>query len=274
MGQGMAGGRGGRQDIERSMTWNPVTGCTKLSPACKNCYAEPMAKRLQALGAAGYEKGFSLALHPERLGQPKKRKKPTFYFANSMSDLFHEGVPDDFLEAVMDVMRSTPQHRYMVLTKRASRLPVFFASRACPGNLCLGVTVEDRKHGLPRMDFLRQVDAPLRMVNMEPLLEDLGEVDLSGIGWVSVGGESGPKARPMQAAWVVHMRDQALAAGVPFCFRQWGEWGPDGVRRGKRASGRLLEGRIWDGHPDFGGMMPDAGGLLAEESRQGQLSLL
>lgn len=247
----------GSEDEEMGgMTWNPVTGCTKLSPACKNCYARPIAERLQRQGASGYANGFVLTLHPERLGQPVRRKKPTFYFANSMSDLFHADVPDDFLDKVMDVMRATPQHLYMVLTKRADRLPVYFGSRSCPPNLWLGVTVEDRAHGLPRMDSLRQVDAPLRLVNMEPLLEDLGELDFSGIGWVTVGGETGPGARPTQVEWITRVRDQAVAAGVPFCFSKWGEWGPDGVRRGRRANGRLLDGRIWDESPPYAVTLP------------------
>lgn len=237
----------GRRDVQwRFMTWNPVTGCSKVSPACKNCYARPIAERLQRQGVPGYANGFALTLHPERLKQPARRKAPVFYFANSMSDLFHGDVPDGFLDQVMEVMQTTPQHRYMVLTKRAERLPVYFRTRACPANLWLGVTVEDRAHGLPRMDCLRQVNAPLRLVNMEPLLEDLGELDLSGIGWVSVGGETGPGARPTHKEWVVNVRDQAIAAGVPFHFAKWGEWGEDGVRRGRHATGRLLEGRIWD----------------------------
>ncbi|NLC23915.1 MAG: phage Gp37/Gp68 family protein [Oxalobacter sp.] len=248
-----------------SMTWNPVTGCTKLSPACKNCYARPIAERLQKQGVPGYANGFVVTLHPKRLGQPTRRRKPTFYFANSMSDLFHADVPDDFLDKVMDVMRATPQHLYMVLTKRAERLPVYFSSRPCPPNLWLGVTVEDRAHGLPRMDSLRQVDVPLRLVNMEPLLEDLGELDLSGIGWVMVGGETGPGARPTQAQWVTRVRDQAVAAGVPFCFSKWGEWGPDGVRRGRRANGRLLDGRIWDESPLYALTLPEESGEAPQQ---------
>lgn len=248
--RGMAGGMSeGRGEGGRGLTWNPVTGCTKVSPACKNCYAERLAKRWQALDVPGYANGFALTLHPERLGQPGRRKRPTFFFANSMSDLFHADVPDDFLDAVMEVMRRAPWHTFMVLTKRAARLPVFFASRRCPPNLWLGVTVEDRSHGVPRMDWLREVDAPLRMVNMEPLLEDLGELDLSGVDWVMVGGETGPAARPMRREWVMGVRDQAVAAGVPFCFSKWGEWGPDGVRRSRRENGRLLEGRVWDERP-------------------------
>ena len=251
-------GRGG-EEVD-GMTWNPVTGCSKVSPACENCYARPIAERLQRQGVSGYASGFVPTLHLDRLGQPQRRKKPTFYFANSMSDLFHAAVPDDFLDRVMDVMRSTPQHTYMVLTKRAQRLPVYFGSRDCPPNLWLGVTVEDRVHGLPRMDCLREVDARMRLVNMEPLLEDLGELDLSGIGWVRVGGETGPGARPTHKAWVVRVRDQAARAGVPFCFAKWGEWGEDGVRAGKYATGRQLEGRTWDERPLFAPALPDEGG--------------
>lgn len=248
----------GREKENRSgMTWNPVTGCTKVSPACKNCYAEPIARRLQKQGAPGYANGFALTLHSSRLDQPKRRKKPSFYFANSMSDLFHDGVPDDFLDAVMAVMHATPQHTYMVLTKRAGRLPAYFGERPCPSNLWLGVTVEDRAHGIPRMDLLRRVDAPLRLVNMEPLLEDPGKLDLSGIGWVMAGGETGPDARPMKREWLASVRDQAVAAGVPFCFSKWGEWGEDGVRRGRQATGRLLDGRIWDERPSYNGIAPD-----------------
>lgn len=230
-------------------SWNPVTGCTAVSPGCQNCYARAIALRLRRQGAPGYEGGFAPALHPERLEQPKRRRQPAFYFADSMGDLFHAAVPDSFLDAVMAVMCETPWHTYMVLTKRAERLPVYFAGRICPGNLWLGVTVEDRAHGLPRMALLRQVETPLRLVNMEPLLEDVGELDLSVVGWVRVGGESGPGARPMRREWVARVRDQAVCAGVPFCFAGWGEWGPDGRRCGKQAAGRLLDGRIWDDMP-------------------------
>lgn len=240
---------GERRKETDSFTWNPVTGCTAISPACQNCYARAIALRLYRQGVPGYEAGFAPALHPERLAQPKKRKRPAFYFADSMGDLFHAAVPDSFLDAVMAVMRETPQHTYMVLTKRAERLPGYFANRACPDNLWLGVTVEDRAHGLPRVALLKQVEAPLRLINMEPLLEDVGELDLSGIGWVRVGGESGPGARPMRREWAARVRDQAVCAGVPFCFAGWGEWGPDGKRCGKQAAGRLLDGQIWDEMP-------------------------
>ena len=230
-------------------TWNPVTGCTKLSPGCKHCYAETMARRLKAMGAAGYENEFELTLHPDRLDQPLRRKAPTVYFMNSMSDLFHVGVPDTFIEKVMAVCAATPQHTYQVLTKRAERLPAFFETRACPPNVWLGVSVEDKKYGVPRIDHLRQVKARVRFLSVEPLLEDIGKVDLTGIHWVIVGGESGAKARPMAPAWADNVRRQAQAQGVAFFFKQWGAWGADGVRRDKKRNGRDLSGRRWDEFP-------------------------
>ena len=230
-------------------TWNPVTGCTKLSPGCKHCYAETMARRLTAMGAPGYERGFELTLHPERLEQPLRRKTPTTYFVNSMSDLFHEAVPDSFVDRVLDVCRRTPQHTYQVLTKRAERLPQFFANRACPTNVWLGVSVEDRKYGVPRIAHLRRVKAAVRFLSVEPLLEDVGKLNLRGIHWVIVGGESGAKARPMEESWAENVSAQAIAQGVAFFFKQWGTWGPDGVRRDKKRNGRELNGRRWDEFP-------------------------
>ncbi|MDD5366631.1 MAG: phage Gp37/Gp68 family protein [Gallionellaceae bacterium] len=230
-------------------TWNPVTGCTKISPGCKHCYAEIMARRLKAMGAGGYENGFQLALHPERLVQPLKIRRPTVFFVNSMSDLFHEDVPDAFIDQVLDVIRKTPQHTYQILTKRADRLPVYFADRTCPPNIWLGVSVEDRKHGLPRIEQLRQVDATVRFLSVEPLLEDLGAMDLTNIHWVIVGGESGHKARPMQPEWVENVQAQAEIHGSAFFFKQWGGWGADGVKRHKKANGRMFRGRTWDAYP-------------------------
>lgn len=230
-------------------TWNPVTGCTKVSPGCKHCYAETMARRLTAMGAAGYENGFELTLHPARLQQPLQRKAPTVYFVNSMSDLFHEAVPDAFIDQVLDVCSRTPQHTYQVLTKRAERLPEYFSTRECPPNVWLGVSVEDRKYGVPRIAQLRKVRARVRFLSVEPLLEDLGKLNLAGIHWVIVGGESGAKARPMDAAWAEAVRRQAIAQGVPFFFKQWGAWGADGVRRDKKRNGRELAGRRWDEFP-------------------------
>ena len=231
-------------------TWNPTTGCTKVSPGCKNCYAAGMARRLQAMGAPGYDKGFELAIHPSRLDQPRQRKKPTTYFVNSMSDLFLEEVPDVFLDRVFTVIESTPHHTYQILTKRAERLPQYFSKRSCPQNVWLGVSVEDRKYGVPRIDFLRQVNAHIRFLSVEPLLEDLGAIDLRDIHWVIVGGESGHKARPMLEEWAVNVQVQAQAAGSAFFFKQWGGWGADGVKRHKKANGRVLRGRTWDAYPE------------------------
>lgn len=230
-------------------TWNPATGCTKVSPGCKHCYAETMAARLKAMGASGYERGFRLALHPSRLTQPIQRKKPTIWFVNSMSDLFHERVPDKFLDQVFETIRSTPYHTYQILTKRAERLPQYFSERKCPRNVWLGVSVEDRRYGVPRIEHLRQVDARVRFLSIEPLLEDVGPMDLRGIHWVIVGGESGAKARPMRPEWVDAVRRQCEQQHAAFFFKQWGGWGADGVKRHKKANGRLLHGRTWDELP-------------------------
>jgi protein gp37 len=230
-------------------TWNPTTGCTKISPGCKHCYAEVMAKRLQAMGARGYENGFNLSILPERLTQPLMRRKATTYFVNSMSDLFHNDIPFDFLDQVFDVIRRTPQHTYQILTKRSARMRKYFVLRDVPANVWLGVSVENRKYGLPRIDDLRKVKAEIRFLSVEPLLEDVGEIDLRGIHWVIVGGESGPKARPMKAEWVETIQEQCDHEGVAFFFKQWGGWGVDGKRRPKKNNGRLFAGRTWDEMP-------------------------
>lgn len=230
-------------------TWNPTVGCTKISPGCKNCYAEAMSRRLQAMGTPGYENGFALTMLPERLEDPIKRKKPTVYFVNSMSDLFHEKVPDEYIERVFEVIRKTPQHTYQILTKRAARMARFFRTRQVPRNAWMGVSVEDRKYGVPRIDHLRKVRASIRFLSVEPLLEDVGQLDLTDIHWVIVGGESGPKARPMQKAWALSVQHQCEAQGVAFFFKQWGGWGADGKKRAKSVNGRLLEGRTWDEMP-------------------------
>ena len=231
------------------MTWNPTVGCTKVSPGCKHCYAETMAKRLQAMGMPGYERGFRLALMPDRLSEPLERKKPTVYFVNSMSDLFHERVAFDYVRRVFDVMARAPQHTFQVLTKRARRMAEFCVDLVVPENVWLGVSVENRKHGLRRIPYLRSIEAPVRFLSIEPLLEDLGRFDLSGIQWAIVGGESGRKARPMKPAWVDGIKRQCDAAGVAFFFKQWGAWGADGERRSKSANGREYLGRVWDGMP-------------------------
>lgn len=230
-------------------TWNPVTGCTKVSAGCDNCYADVMARRLQAMGARGYENGFELTLLPERLSQPLKKKKPTKFFVNSMSDLFHEDIPDEFIAQIFSVMERTPHHTYQVLTKRAERLPHFFGGRLLPKNVWLGVTVEDRKSGIPRVEHLRSVNASVRFLSVEPLLEDLGPVDLTDIHWVIVGGESGPKARPMDPEWVRSVKTQCDAYNSVFFFKQWGTWGADMVKRNKKANGRMFLGRTWDAYP-------------------------
>lgn len=237
-------------------TWNPVTGCTKISPGCKHCYAETMARRLTAMGVHGYENGFNLTLLPERLAEPLKRKKPTVYFVNSMSDLFHEEVPDTYIQQVFDVIRQTPQHTYQILTKRAERLPDFFSHYDAPQNAWLGVSVENRKHGLPRIDALRGIPAQIRFLSVEPLLEDIGKINLHGIHWVIVGGESGPKARPMKQEWVINIQRQCVEQDVAFFFKQWGGWGADGKKRAKKHNGRLLRGRTWDDMPSAAPSLP------------------
>jgi protein gp37 len=230
-------------------TWNPAVGCTKISQGCKFCYAETMAKRLKAMRAPGYENGFALRLLPERLEDPIKRKKPTIYFVNSMSDLFHEKIPDDYIDKVFDVIRRTPHHTYQILTKRAARMARYFKTRSVPNNAWLGVSVENKKQGVPRIDHLRAVPARIRFLSVEPLLEDVGQLNLTDIHWVIVGGESGPKARPMKPEWAESVRRQCKAQKVAFFFKQWGGWGADGKRRAKSKNGRLLNGKTWDEMP-------------------------
>jgi protein gp37 len=231
------------------MTWNPTVGCTKISPGCKNCYAEKMAERLMAMRTPGYENGFQLTLLPNRLGDPLTRKKPTVYFVNSMSDLFHEDVPFDYVDFVFNVIERAHWHTFQILTKRADRLATYFADRVAPANAWIGVSVEDRKYGLPRIDHLRSVPARVRFLSVEPLLEDLGTMNLSGIHWVIVGGESGPKARPMRQEWVESIQEQCEEQSAAFFFKQWGGWGADGKRRAKKSNGRLINGRTYDEMP-------------------------
>lgn len=230
-------------------TWNPTVGCTKISPGCKHCYAELMAQRLQAMGTHGYENGFKLTLLPSRLQEPLQRKKKTVYFVNSMSDVFHEDVPFEYIDQIFESIAKTPQHTYQILTKRADRMAQYFINRPVPDNAWLGVSVEDRQYGVPRITFLRQVSAKIRFLSVEPLLEDLGDLDLTDIHWVIVGGESGAKARPMQKEWVEDIRIQCEEANVAFFFKQWGGWGADGKKRAKRYNGRELNGRTWDQMP-------------------------
>ena len=231
-------------------TWNPTTGCTKVSPGCQHCYAETMARRLKAMGVQGYENGFKLAIQPHRLNEPLQRKKPTIYFVNSMSDLFHEKIEDAYIRQVFDVMKNAPLHTFQVLTKRSERMMEFFKSYDVSQNVWLGVTVENKEHGLPRIDKLSKLKAYIHFLSIEPLIEDLGSLDLTNIQWVIVGGESGPKARPMKLEWIMNIKRQCKEQNVSFFFKQWGGWGADGKKRAKKANGRLLQGRTWDDVPD------------------------
>lgn len=208
-----------------------------------------MARRLAAIGLAEYEKGFKLTLHPQRLNQPLRRRQPTMYFVNSMSDLFHKDVPNAYIERVLEVIAATPQHTYQVLTKRAQRMRDYFSRHSCPPNAWLGVSVEDRRNGVPRIALLQQITAQTRFLSVEPLLEDLGTLNLTGIDWVIVGGESGAKARPMHETWALNVKRQCDSSGIAFFFKQWGRFGPDGVGRSKAANGRKLLGKTWDAFP-------------------------
>ena len=225
-------------------TWNPVTGCTKQSAGCAHCYAETMARRLHAMGLKKYSNGFEPTLHPESLDEPLAWKKGSSIFVCSMSDLFHPNVPFEFIDKVMATIEATPQHRYQLLTKRAERMAEYFSTREVPVNAWLGVTVECRQV-LSRIDALRSIeDATVRFLSCEPLLEDLGDFDLTGIQWMIVGGESGPNARPMHEPWVLNLRQLAKRHRVSFFFKQWGTWGRDGVKRSKHANGKKLEGKV------------------------------
>ena len=230
-------------------TWNPVTGCTKVSAGCKYCYAEVMARRLKAMGAPGYEKGFAVTCHRDRLLIPARRKKSTMFFVNSMSDLFHPKVPHSFIDEIMAVIRQTPQHTYQILTKRENRMTEYFDGKQAPPNAWLGVSVENKRHGVPRIDALRQINADVRFLSVEPLLEDLGKINLQDIHWVIVGGESGARARPMSKEWVANVKRQCRRDGVRFFFKQWGAFGEDGVKRSKHNNGRLYRKRTWDEFP-------------------------
>jgi len=233
-------------------TWNPTTGCTKISPGCKHCYAEIMANRLCAMGVANYKDGFKLTLHPQRLNEPIFRKKPSMYFVNSMSDIFHEDIPFDYIDKVFDTIRQTPQHIYQVLTKRPQIMKEYFSTREVPAHAWIGVSVEDKKYGVPRIDILREIKASVKFLSVEPLLEDLEDINLENIDWVIVGGESGAKARAMQVEWVANIQQQCKIFSVPFFFKQWGAFGADGVRRSKSANGREFMGKVWEEMPQFG----------------------
>ena len=223
------------------MTWNPVTGCTKISHGCKFCYAERMAKRLRAMGVAKYRKGFSVALHEAALDEPMKWRKPRLVFVNSMSDLFHKSVPTTFIEAVFETMNRAPQHTFQVLTKRPSRVLQLSVRLRWTPNIWLGTSIESERW-LWRLERLKETGARTKFLSLEPLLGPLSHLTLQGINWVIVGGESGPGARPMEADWVRGIRDNCVQNSVPFFFKQWG-----GVF--KKRAGRLLDGRTWDQMP-------------------------
>jgi protein gp37 len=227
-------------------TWNPVRGCTKISPGCKHCYAETFAERFRGVPGHPYEQGFDLRLVPDKLEEPLKWKSPRLVFVNSMSDLFHPGVPDDYIVRVTEVMQRADWHTFQILTKRSERMASLLNSKlkfaAHCRHIWWGVSVENQKHGLPRIGHLRTADVAVRFLSVEPLLEDLGRVNLAGVHWVIVGGESGHGARPMQKEWVVSLKAQCWKARVPFFFKQWG-----GVQKSKH--GRKLDGRTYDGMP-------------------------
>jgi protein gp37 len=231
-----------RSNIEwTDSTWNPVTGCTKISPGCKNCYAERMAKRLQAMGQPNYKDGFRVSLHERALSLPLKWKRPQTIFVNSMSDVFHEDVPEQFIRRIFDTMAKTPWHIFQVLTKRAERLEAIGRNLSWPHNVWMGVSVESKDY-LYRIDHLRNVGARVKFISFEPLLGEHGKIDLHGIHWAIVGGESGPRARPIDREWVLEIRDECISASVPFFFKQWGG-------TNKKKAGRLLDNRTWDQVP-------------------------
>lgn len=222
-------------------TWNPVTGCSKISPGCKHCYAERMAKRLRTMGTAKYRNGFEVTIHPTALDEPFKWSKPRLVFVNSMSDLFHDAVPTKFIQSVFAVMNHASQHTFQVLTKRPERVAAMNGLLSWAPNIWLGVSVESSAW-VGRIDHLRATDAKTKFLSLEPLLGPLPALDLSEIGWVIAGGESGPRARPMEGDWVREIRDSCVQHQVPFFFKQWG-----GVF--KKRTGRVLDGRTWDEMP-------------------------
>jgi protein gp37 len=227
-------------------TWNPVRGCTKISPGCKHCYAETFAERFRGVKRHPYEQGFDLRLVPEKVAEPLRWRAPKTIFVNSMSDLFHDAVPDDYIVAVVKVMVAANWHTYQVLTKRSDRIQRLLNSKlkfaASQSHIWWGVSVEDRAYGVPRIKDLQAANAAMRFLSVEPLLEDIGTLDLQGINWMIVGGESGPGARPMEKEWVLSLKKQCREADVAFFFKQWG-----GVR--KKTAGRMLNGRTYDEFP-------------------------
>lgn len=222
-------------------TWNPVTGCTKKSEGCLHCYAEVMARRLHAMGNPRYIHGFKVTMHEDLVNLPSQWKKPSSIFVCSMSDLFHEDVTFEFVDKVFATITATPQHTYQVLTKRPERMQVYFKTRNVPYNAWIGTTIES-PNSIYRLEILKSINARIRFVSCEPLLADLGDVDLRGIQWVIVGGESGVSARPMKEAWAINIRNKCSELNIPFFFKQWGTWDKDGKRGSKKKNGKLLDG--------------------------------
>jgi protein gp37 len=230
-------------------TWNPITGCTKYSSGCANCYAEVMSRRLKAMGQKKYRGAFSLSLHENCLDEPLAWNKPHNIFVCSMSDIFHKDVPVSFINKVMKTIKATPQHRYQILTKRSERMVEYFSTHEIPANAWLGVTVEAKEYK-NRIDNLRLLDkASIRFLSCEPLLDDLDMLNLQNINWVIVGGESGASARLMREEWVRNIKNQCENQNISFFFKQWGTWGSDGKKRSKYANGKLLDGKIIQNFP-------------------------
>ena len=236
-------------------TWNPVTGCSKVSEGCRNCYAETMAKRLQGMGQQRYANAFSLTIHPDALDEPKQVKKPSMFFVCSMADLFHKDVPFEFVDKVMETIEACPRHTFQILTKRPERMVEYFIRRAkrlhrlfdLPDNVWAGVTVESERE-IPRISVLRRLlthSKNIKFISCEPLLGDLGMLNLAAIDLVIVGGESGPQARPMQKQWVLNIMRQCEEQCVNFFFKQWGTFGEDGVKRNKKANGCTIDGKTY-----------------------------
>jgi protein gp37 len=247
-------------------TWNPIRGCTKVSPGCQHCYAETFAERFRGVPGHPFEHGFDLRLVPEKLAEPLRWASPKMIFTNSMSDLFHEEVPEDYILKAVKVMQLANWHTYQVLTKRAGRmrdlLNGLLREAALEKHIWWGVSVEDRKNGLPRVEALQKTPASVKFLSIEPLLEDLGEMDLTGISWVIVGGESGPKARPMKSEWAISIKEQCAASNIPFFFKQWG-----GIHKSK--NGRELDSRTYDEFPEVVNRCP-----ASLEKRQGWINMV
>lgn len=229
-------------------TWNPSIGCNKISAGCKFCYAELMAKRLKAIGMKDYKDGFTFKILPHRLEDTLNIKKPTKFFVNSMSDLFHEKMPRKFLDKIFTMIEKTPRHIYQILTKRDELMLDYFSRKMVPHNVWLGVTVENSNEK-SRIDNLRQINSTIRFISFEPLIDSVGIVDLANIHWAIVGGESGSKARPIKQEWIEEIFKQCKQQGTAFFFKQWGTWGADEVKRNKKANGRLFKGKEWNEYP-------------------------